>query len=180
MTTLLTARPDDKIEIALTTCLAEIKSALDGHCAVYDREQHVDHASTAKVSFDEETSISATARLVLEWCCQTLETLNQLGFPRSMWRDKHGLCGDMIFTMVKRLHENNVVAQRPGYDVVQFGLDLVQFIQSYYVVLADRSMPHERTAAYKQYMQMPHKVRHDMTVNDSTPVLHLNGKAFRV
>ncbi len=157
---LTTQRPDSMMEIALATCLAEVKMGLDGHMAVYDRVQHETHASTASVSFDELTSIAATQRTTMEWCCMTLDNLNKVGLPKSMWRDKHGLCADMIFKMVARISQNNIIAQRPGFDVVQFALDLGQFIESFYLVLAESTLPHARKQAYDAYMRRPWKVIH--------------------
>jgi hypothetical protein len=155
---LMQALPTDAFEIALTTCLAECKSALDGHMQVYERQQHDGHASTATVSFDEETSISATARTVLEWCVQTLDVLTTSGLPRQHWKDKHARCADMLYRHVQRIYENNIIAQRPGYDVVQYGLDLVALLQAMYTVLAERTDPITRAEAYRKYMAMPHRV----------------------
>lgn len=156
----LTTRPNDMIEIALATCLAEVKMGLDGHMEVYNRVQHDSHASTAQVSFDELTSISAVQRNTMEWCVLTLDTLNKVGLPKSMWRDKHGLCADMVYKMIERVSQNNIIAQRPGYDVLQFALDLIQFIESFYFVLAESTLPHARKKAYDAYMRRPWRVVH--------------------
>ena len=68
--------------------------------------------------------------------------------------------GSKEFKMVERISQNNIIAQRPGYDVVQFALDLVQFLESFYFVLAESTLPPARKQAYDAYMRRPWKPIH--------------------
>jgi hypothetical protein len=87
-----------------------------------------------------------------------LQVLTTTGLPRNMWKDKHALCADLIYRQMQRTYENNLIAQRPGYDVVQWATDFIAWLEAMYVVLSERTDPISRKKAYKKYMALPHRV----------------------